>query len=82
LLQLLADRQPAPVDQIDNSSLPFNLAQAVSAPFVVSPDYGTRCSTTLLWSNDNEVEFCERRFDAAGKSTGISRFRFRVMTSS
>jgi uncharacterized protein with NRDE domain len=82
LLQLLADRQPAPVDQIDNSSLPFNLAQAVSAPFVVSPDYGTRCSTTLLWSNDNEVEFCERRFDAAGNSTGISRFRFRVVTSS
>jgi uncharacterized protein with NRDE domain len=78
LLRLLADGRPAPVEQIDSSSLPFTLAQALSAPFVASRDYGTRCSTTLLWSYENDVEFCERTFDAFGNSIGTTRFRFSV----
>ena len=76
LLRILADRQTAPVDQVDSSILPFALAQTLSAPFIVSPEYGTRCSTTLLWSNTDEVEFCERRFDARGKPAGTARHRF------
>jgi uncharacterized protein with NRDE domain len=76
LQRLLADRQPAAIDQIDSSELPFALARLLSAPFVVAPEYGTRCSTTLLWSYSNEVEFCERSFDNAGKTTGTTRYRF------
>ncbi|MDH4048184.1 MAG: NRDE family protein [Gammaproteobacteria bacterium] len=76
LLRLLADRQPAPVDQIDSSTLPFPMARSLSAPFIVSPEYGTRCSTTILWSYSGELEFCERSFDASGKVTGTARHRF------
>lgn len=78
LLRLLADRTPAAVDEIDSSELPFPLARALSAPFIVAGEYGTRCSTTLLWSNDDEVEFCERTFDSSGDPTGTKRFRFRI----
>jgi uncharacterized protein with NRDE domain len=78
LLRLLADRQPAPVEQIENSTLPFPLAQALSAPFIQTSEYGTRCSTTVLWSYAGDVEFCERSFDSQGNATGTVRYRFRV----
>jgi uncharacterized protein with NRDE domain len=78
LLRLLSDRQPAPVDQIDTDELPFDLARAISAPFIVAPEYGTRSTTTVLWGMDDTIEFCERRFDPAGNPTGDSRFRFDV----
>lgn len=78
LMRLLADRTPAPLDTIDNPQLPFPLARALSAPFIVSGEYGTRCSTTLLWSYDGDVEFCERVFDSSGEPSGTRRFRFRT----
>ncbi len=76
LMRLLSDRTPAAVDQISNEDLPFETARAVTAPFIVAPEYGTRSTTTVLWGTDGVIEFCERRFDRSGKSTGESRFRF------
>ena len=78
LMRLLADRTPAAVDDIEAEDLPFEIAMALTAPFIVAPDYGTRSSTTVLWGKDNVIDFCERRFDPAGKTTGESRFRFQV----
>lgn len=78
LMRLLSDRRPAPVDQIDNDELPFEIARAISAPFIVAPNYGTRSTTTVLWGRNDAVDFCERRFDAAGNATGESRIRFIV----
>jgi uncharacterized protein with NRDE domain len=78
LMRLLADRTPAPIDKIDSSQLPFTLARALSAPFIVAGEYGTRCSTTLLWSYDDDVEFCERVFNSSGEPVGTRRFRFRI----
>lgn len=76
LMRLLADRRPAPADDIAGDDLPFEIARAISAPFIVGPQYGTRSSTTLLWRLDDTIEFAERRFDPSGNSTGNSRFRF------
>ncbi len=76
LLRLLSDRTPAAVDDVAADDLPFEIARALTAPFIMAPDYGTRSSTTVLWGNDDVVEFSERRFDPAGRTTGDSRFRF------
>ena len=78
LMRLLADRTPAAVDDIEAEDFPFEIARALTAPFIVAPDYGTRSSTTVLWGKDNVIDFCERRFDPSGKTTGESRFRFVV----
>ena len=78
LLRLLADRTPAAVNDVEAENLPFEIAWALTAPFIVAPDYGTRSSSTVLWGNDDVIEFCERRFDPSGKSTGESRFRFQI----
>ncbi len=78
LLRLLADRTPAAVDDIEAEELPFEIARALTAPFIVSPDYGTRSSSSVLWGKDDVIDFCERRFDPSGRTTGESRFRFQV----
>ena len=76
LMQLMADREPARVSDVETGELPFKIARALTAPFIVSPDYGTRCSTSVMWSHSGRVALSERRFDAAGNTTGQSRFSF------
>lgn len=78
LLRILADRAPASSAEVDSSELPFKLARALTAPFIVADTYGTRCSTSLLYANDGRVEFCERRFAPDGTTTGDSNFTFLV----
>jgi len=77
LFRLLADRTPAPNAEVDSQSLPFRLARAVTAPFIVTENYGTRCSTTVLVTSDGELQFCERRFAPDGSASGDSAFDFR-----
>jgi len=76
LMRLMADRTPAPARDVEPGDLPFAEARALTAPFIVSPDYGTRCTTTLEWRRDGRVSVCERRFDASGRSTGETRIGF------
>lgn len=76
LLAMLADRTRAPVDTSEESyaDLPAERLAALSAPFVVMPEYGTRCSTVVLADADGRFTFVERRFDAAGDVTGQSDY--------
>lgn len=76
LLRILADREPAASAEVISNDLPFELARALTAPFIVADEYGTRCSTILLISNDDRIDFFERRFDADGNAIGDSSFRF------
>ncbi len=50
----------------------------LSAPFIVSADYGTRCSTVVTLGRDGEARFVERSFDPAGRGTGTVDVRFRL----
>ena len=76
LLRLLGDKTPAASAEVDGSELPFKLARALTAPFIVSDSFGTRCSTILLFANDGRIEFFERRFDPGGAASGDSNFSF------
>ncbi len=76
LLRLLADKTPAPIAEVESGEMPFILARAFTAPFIVAESYGTRCSTTLLYANDGRIEFCERRFNPGGGASGDSAFIF------
>lgn len=78
LLRLLNDRERARASEVRTGGLPFDKAHALTAPFVVMPDYGTRSSTVLTRDRDGDVRFTEKRFDNAGRSTGQSDFRFTV----
>ncbi len=74
LMRLLDDRDKAPVSEIDSDRLPFETAHAISAPFIVLPDYGTRSSSVALYDASGVWRFRERRFDATGKAVGDSVF--------
>ena len=76
LLRLLGDRSKGPVTEVKSNRLPFATAHAITAPFVVLPDYGTRCSTVVLADRNGRWSFLERRFDSAGKKTGESRYSY------
>jgi uncharacterized protein with NRDE domain len=79
LLRLLDDRTRASAQDFDAGGLPFELAHAVSAPFIVLPDYGTRCSTVLTRDLAGQVLVAEKRFSPEGRSTGQSSFGFQVV---
>jgi uncharacterized protein with NRDE domain len=76
LFELLMDRTQSAGDAgLRESGLPRELEQVLSAPFVVHPTYGTRCSSVLLLHNDGGVYLAERRFDAQGAPAGETEFR-------
>jgi uncharacterized protein with NRDE domain len=69
---MLADRETAPPGSLPAGDLPPDLARKLSAPFVLDPGYGTRCSTILAITNDGTLALVERRFDAEGQVSGQS----------
>jgi uncharacterized protein with NRDE domain len=76
LMRLLGDRDKGPVDEVRSERLPFATAHAITAPFVVLPEYGTRCSTVVLADRSGRWSFLERRFDSNGNRTGESQHSF------
>jgi uncharacterized protein with NRDE domain len=80
LLRLLDDRRRAPARDVHSGRLPFEKAHALSAPFIVLPDYGTRCSTVLTRDLENRVRISERRFSPDGRSTGQSDFNIQLVS--
>ena len=75
LFRLLADRVPGEPPSSAGGALPREWASALSAPFVLHPQYGTRCSTVLLLAADGQLQLTERRFDAAGQLSCETEFR-------
>jgi len=77
LFALLADRTQSPATDggAPAGGLPREWERVLSAPFVLHPAYGTRCSTVLLAEPDGALLLAERRFDSAGESSGASEFR-------
>ena len=72
LLDILGDRETAPPESLPAGDLSPEWARKLSAPFVLDPGYGTRCSTVLTLANDGALALVERRFDATGHVSGQS----------
>ena len=76
LMRILGDREKASVDEVRTNGLSFAMAHTLTAPFIVHPDYGTRCSTVLTIDDAGSVRFLERSFDADGRPGGDARYTF------
>ena len=50
-------------------------SKVLAAPFVMHPEYGTRCSTLSLITDSGAMEVHERRFDARGLALGETVIR-------
>ena len=69
LFAALADRAPAPDALLPATGVPLDWERMLSAPFIVSERYGTRCSTLLTIDRDGRARFQERSFSADGAQT-------------
>ena len=77
LMRILGDRGKASADEVQTNGLSFSMAHALTAPFIVHPVYGTRCSTVLTMDETGSVCFLERSFDPAGRPSGDARYAFK-----
>lgn len=76
LFTLLHDREPAtPEENPPRTGLSPEWERIVSAPFIVHPEYGTRCSTVVLLEPSGAMLIREQRFDPAGHPAGETEFR-------
>jgi uncharacterized protein with NRDE domain len=76
LFDALADRERVADAALPSTGVPLDWERLLSAPFIVSDAYGTRCSTVLVVARDGEARFVERSFDPAGTLTGTVDTRF------
>jgi uncharacterized protein with NRDE domain len=79
LFEFLRDRTPAPDAELPATGIPLDRERLLSAPFIVSDSYGTRCSTVLAIGRDGAARFVERSFDPAGREAGAVDIRFAVV---
>ncbi len=69
LMCLLSDRTMAADDALPDTGIGLEWERLLSAPFIVSDGYGTRCSTVVLIRNDGRVTVEERSHATDGSAT-------------
>lgn len=74
LLAILADRTPAPDEELPDTGVGLALERMLSPMFISSPAYGTRASSLLRIDDDGRIHFVERSFGPDGHATGTRRF--------
>jgi uncharacterized protein with NRDE domain len=74
LFAALASTQVAPDGELPDTGVGLALERRLSAPFIVGPEYGTRCSTVVL-ADRHGIFFHERRFGPDGTYAGQTRRR-------
>ena len=71
LFAMLEDRAPAGAGEpLPETGLPREWERVLSSPFVLNPEYGTRCSTVVLLERDGALRVRERRFEPSGTASG------------
>jgi uncharacterized protein with NRDE domain len=78
LFATLGDTTRAPDDELPATGISLDRERLLSAPFIVSETYGTRCSTVFTLGRDGDARFVERTFDARGTAVGEVEHRFAV----
>ncbi|GAB1446058.1 NRDE family protein [Flammeovirgaceae bacterium] len=78
IFEVLTDDKIAPDDQLPNTGLDIERERAVSAMFIKSPNYGSRCSTVVLVDKDNNVSYTERVYDLETFDHSERTFKWKV----
>jgi uncharacterized protein with NRDE domain len=76
LFEALADRSVAADPLLPETGVGTERERALSAAFIVTPQYGTRCSTVLIVTMDGRVTFTERRVAPGTDRVEEARFAF------
>jgi uncharacterized protein with NRDE domain len=74
LLELLVDHERAADEELPDTGIGRERERWLSAPFIVGPDYGTRCTTALLLRADGTGEVVERSYERDGSAAALQRY--------
>lgn len=80
LFKALADRAPAADAELPATGMGKSMEKMLSPPFIVSPNYGTRCSTVVSFA-PGKIDFHEKRFEASGLESGHTNHRFNLVSA-
>lgn len=80
LFEILADRRKAADELLPDTGVGLASERFLSSAFLVSPVYGTRCSTVLTIDARGVVTFEERSFGPDGEGIGVVRETFTVQS--
>ncbi|NYT64873.1 NRDE family protein [Alcaligenaceae bacterium] len=69
VFSLLKDLTPADDEQLPATGLSLEQERLLSSPFIISPNYGTRCSTVIAMHASGRIFFSEVSYDPAGIAT-------------
>lgn len=69
VFELLKDSTQAADNSLPNTGIPLERERLLSSPFIVSPTYGTRCSTVIAVHASGRALFSEISYDVAGTAT-------------
>ena len=75
---LLRDTERVPDGELPATGVTLERERILSAPFIISADYGARCSTVLTIDHDGNAHWVERTFDPSGSVTGEVDVRFLI----
>lgn len=75
LFTALRDRTVPPDADLPDTGVGIDWERRLGPAFIVSPDYGTRCSTLAKVSRDGMLHLEERTFSPAGELAGTVRAR-------
>ena len=78
LAAILSDRDVAEDSQLPDTGVGIEWERRLSAAFIVSPDYGTRCTTVVTADRDGIIAVEERSHAPDGGTTGRVRIAFRA----
>lgn len=75
---LMTDREPAATERLPDTGIGLERERALSAQFIVTPTYGTRCTTLLSRSTAGEICFQEWGFGADGQAQERLAYRWQT----
>ena len=75
-LDLLHDREPAAEGELPDTGIGAETERVLSPALIVSPQYGTRASTAVLFGHDGAVSFSERTVLRGGSIGATVSLRF------
>ncbi len=67
IFAILRTDQPAADHMLPTTGLPLERERLLSSPFIISPEYGTRCSSLVAINRQGEGLFIERSFDSQAR---------------
>ncbi len=60
---MLGNEQVASDEKLPKTGINQEWEKALSAMFIKKENYGTRCSSVMLWDYSNQITFAERTYD-------------------